>query len=57
MQKSETKRPIGVPQTIYNQIERYAAENKKFIFEAVVEAWESFMKSKAIPCKRKSKKR
>lgn len=57
MQRSETKRPIGVPQTIYNQIERYAAENRKFIFEVVVEAWEEFMKRRTIPCKRKSKKR
>lgn len=57
MQRSETKRPIGVPQTTYNQIERYAAENRMFIFEVVVKAWEEFMKHKTLPCKRKNKNR
>ncbi len=55
MQKSEPKRPIGVPQSIYDNIERYAQENTMFIFEVVVKMWEEFSKRHTLPVKKKRK--
>ena len=46
MPKAEIKRPIGIKESVYNEIEEYADKNNLFMFEVVNLAWEHF---KAVP--------
>lgn len=43
MPRAEPKQPIGVPQSVYKQIEEYARSHNLFIFEVVVKMWEQFI--------------
>jgi hypothetical protein len=53
MPKAENKKPIGVPQSLYNEMEKYAEEQGLFLFEVVTLAWEGFKNSKTSPEKAK----
>lgn len=46
MQRSEPKRAIGIPQSTFDKIEKYARDHTRFIFEVVCEAWEEFEKKR-----------
>lgn len=62
MPRAEVKRPIGVPESIYLEMEKYARDHNLFIFEVVTEAWEKFKENsverfKENSVERKTKKR
>jgi hypothetical protein len=42
MPRAENKKPVGVPETVYNEMLEYAQKNKLFLFEVIVMAWEKF---------------
>jgi hypothetical protein len=44
MPRAELKRPVGIPDSTYNEIEQYAKDHQLFIFEVVVNAWNEFKK-------------
>lgn len=58
MKKAETKRPIGISESVYLQIEQYAQDNTLFLFEVVEKMWEEFLHKHTSPVKKpKAKKR
>ena len=40
--KSEKRMSVGIPESILYEIETYAREHKLFIFEVIVEAWNTY---------------
>lgn len=40
--QAEPKRPIGIPESIYKEIEKYATEHNLFVYQAVVKTWKNF---------------
>lgn len=53
MPKAEPKKPIGVPLSLYNEMEKYAEKNGLFLFEVITVAWESLKGSRVSPEKAK----
>lgn len=46
--QAEPKRPIGIPESIYKEIEKYAMDQNLFMYQVVVKLWEEF-KSRINP--------
>ena len=45
---SEKKKVIGIPESIYLEIEKYACSKKPqlFLYEVIVDAWKEYKKKK-----------
>lgn len=40
--KTEPKRPVGIPESTFKEIEKYAIEHNLFIYEVILLSWENF---------------